>query len=40
MDKEMPQSVMELLGVDVIGGELKVVVAGAKVARDVVVVGS
>jgi hypothetical protein len=40
LDKEMPQSVVDLLGVDVIGGELEAIVAGSEVARDVVAIGS
>lgn len=37
---EVAQSVVEVIGVDVVVGELEVVAAGAEVAIDVVAVGS
>jgi hypothetical protein len=40
LNSEVAQSVIELVGVEVVVGELEVVAAGAKVARDEVVVGS
>ena len=40
MNNEVPQCVVELVGADVVVGELKVVVEGAEVAGEVVVIGS
>jgi hypothetical protein len=40
LNSEVAQSVIELVGIEVVVGELEVVATGAKVARDEVAIGS